>query len=382
MPTIATPEAAAAAPGARALSAALARARRRAPRALVFMLVLCLAIAALLWAFDGGSFAVKLVYSFAIGFACFGVMEATRLLQALGVDLWRRWRGRSLDAAGFAAGWRGVLPAMVAMLAVGPLLGGAIGDALTGHRSMNLLQFGGLPARVTIALTVLGTLAAMFVLSTLERLAGARALAEAAQRQAAETRLKLLEAQLEPHMLFNTLANLRVLIASDPARAQAMLDRLIAFLRSTLGASRSASHALATEFERIADYLALMQVRMGPRLQARLDLPEPLRELAVPPLLLQPLVENAIKHGLEPKVGGGCIEVIARRDGASLCLSVHDSGVGLGPGGADRSDKTFGLQQVGERLHTLYGPRATLELQPAADGGTLARIRIPLAPPP
>jgi LytS/YehU family sensor histidine kinase len=221
--------------------------------------------------------------------------------------------------------------------------------------------------------------ASVVTLTLLERLSHARAEAEAARRAAAETQLKLLESQLEPHMLFNTLANLRVLIASDPARAQAMLDRLIAFLRATLGASRSTLHPLATEFERIADYLALMQVRMGTRLHTQLQLPPELQAAAVPPLLLQPLVENSIKHGLEPKVGGGRIEVSARRDGAMLELAVRDSGVGLDDG-ASAAGSSFGLQQVRERLRALYGERASLTLQAAAGGGTLALIRLPLNP--
>jgi LytS/YehU family sensor histidine kinase len=212
------------------------------------------------------------------------------------------------------------------------------------------------------------------------RLAAAQAATEGARRAAAETRLKLLEAQLEPHMLFNTLANLRALIGSDPPRAQAMLDRLIAFLRATLDASRAdaRAHTLADEFARLADYLALMQVRMGARLQVRLDLPAPLRTQALPPLLLQPLVENAIRHGVEPKLDGGRIEVQARRDGDRLVLVVRDTGVGLDA--PAQSGSRFGLQQVRERLAALYGERASLALQPAgdADGGAAARIELPV----
>jgi LytS/YehU family sensor histidine kinase len=133
-----------------------------------------------------------------------------------------------------------------------------------------------------------------------------------------------LQSQLEPHMLFNTLANLRVLIGADSVRAQTMLDRLIAFLRATLAASRSGSHSLANEFARIEDYLALMAVRMGPRLAVRIELPDALRALPVPALLLQPLVENAIRHGLEPKVSGGRIEVSAHREADALVLDVRD----------------------------------------------------------
>jgi LytS/YehU family sensor histidine kinase len=184
-------------------------------------------------------------------------------------------------------------------------------------------------------------------------------------------------------MLFNTLANLRVLIGLDAERAQAMLDHLIAFLRATLNASRLEQHALATEFARVEDYLALMRYRMGPRLQATLHLPPELAQMAVPPLLLQPLVENAIRHGLEPKVGAGRLEVRAEAAEGALRLSVRDSGVGLSnPTAATAGGTSFGLQQVRDRLRTLYDQRARLQLLPAADadGGALALIELPLQP--
>ncbi len=182
-------------------------------------------------------------------------------------------------------------------------------------------------------------------------------------------------------MLFNTLANLRVLIGLDAAAAQQMLDRLIAFLRATLEASRTTAHPLATEFERVADYLALMAIRMGPRLQVRLDLPAALAAQPVPPLLLQPLVENAIRHGLEPHVAGGRLEVSARAEGGQLLLEVRDTGVGLAAAAAHGTPGTrFGLAQVRERLATLHGARAGLVLEPAGDGGgTRATIHLPLA---
>jgi len=122
-------------------------------------------------------------------------------------------------------------------------------------------------------------------------------------------------------MLFNTLANLRVLMTLDPPRAQAMLDHLIRYLRATLGASHAALHPLATEFAHLGDYLALMALRMGPRLQVQLHLPDTLRQHPVPPLLLQPLVENSIRHGLEPQVAGGRIEVSAALQAGQLLLT-------------------------------------------------------------
>jgi sensor histidine kinase YesM len=200
-----------------------------------------------------------------------------------------------------------------------------------------------------------------------------------------------LQSQLEPHMLFNTLANLRVLIGLDPSRAQAMLDHLIAFLRATLMASRQSAHPLQAEFAHLQDYLALMSVRMGHRLQVSFDLPPDLATLPVPPLLLQPLVENAIKHGLEPKLAGGRISVHASRAGEQLHLRVRDTGVGLlpQPSGNVNNNGTgtgtsFGLEHVRTRLATLYGSAAGLQLQAAddADGGTLARIHLPLSSPP
>ena len=219
----------------------------------------------------------------------------------------------------------------------------------------------------------------MLTLSLLERLAHARADAEAARRAAAENQLKLLESQLEPHMLFNTLANLRVLIGIDPPRAQAMLDRLIAFLRATLNASRSTLHPLATEFERIGDYLALMGMRMGPRLQSQLSLPDALRDVGVPPLLLQPLVENSIKHGLEPQIAGGRIEVDAaarrRLAGAERARQRRRPGQRRAAG-RHRLRPAAGARAA---AHALRQPR-----QPGAAGRRrrrhTGRIRLPLQP--
>jgi LytS/YehU family sensor histidine kinase len=197
-----------------------------------------------------------------------------------------------------------------------------------------------------------------------------------ARKHVDEARLKLLETQLEPHMLFNTLANLRALIGVDPNRAQAMLDHMIAYLRATLNASRATSHSLQAEFDRIQDYLELMAIRMGPRLRFTLDLPGALAQAKVPSLLLQPLVENAIQHGLEPKVGGGEIRVTARREGDTVVIEVCDTGVGLS-GDGPASGKGFGMTQVRERLAALYGDRASIEFGNGDGNGCRAVIRYP-----
>lgn len=276
--------------------------------------------------------------------------------------------------------WKVMFPWTIMSGVVGYFAGHALADLLTGDQdaSAQMMQN---PRALLLSMTVALALSVgiAYFNYTRGRLAATEANAQAAMRSAAENQLRLLESQLEPHMLFNTLGNLRVLIGQDPQRAQVMLNQVISFLRATLDASRSGSHALSCEFARIGDYLELMKIRMGPRLQIALDLPASLAGLPVPPLLLQPLVENAIKHGLEPIVSGGWIKVTARREGNILVLSVRDTGVGLSalPPGAD----CFGTSQVRERLAQLHGDAAGFELAAAgdADGGTLAIVRLPLS---
>jgi hypothetical protein len=365
-----------------ALQAATALLRQRLLRAALFMLVLCSAIAVFLAGTFGHALGPSLVYSFCIGLSCWALTDGCRLALAWWVDRRRALQGLAPLAHGFAIGWPGMIGLMLLGVLAGPMLGLALGDALTGRQSPPLLALERFDARVTLGMTVVGTGLALFAFSTFERLASARAQAEAARRAAAEHQLMLLQSQLEPHMLFNTLANLRVLIALDAPRAQAMLDRLIAYLRATLSASRSPAHALADEFARLQDYLALMAIRMGPRLQVSFDLPAALRNVPVPPLLLQPLVENSIRHGLEPKVDGGALHVAARREGNALVLEVRDGGVGLAEGTRRDGDPAlgthFGLHQVRSRLATLHGDHASLDLLANPEGpGTLARIRMP-----
>jgi signal transduction histidine kinase len=203
---------------------------------------------------------------------------------------------------------------------------------------------------------------------------------QALQRQATEAQLRLLETQLEPHMLFNTLATLRALITTDAPRAVLMLDRLNDYLRATLRASRSngalQAHTLQNEFDRLRDYLELMAIRMGPRLRFVLELPEAMARHPLPPLLLQPLVENAIRHGLEPHVAGGEICVSAQASGGDLLLTVSDSGAGC-----DGAPLTgFGLAQVRQRLATAFGGADRLIWHSAAGQGTRIVLRLPLQP--
>jgi hypothetical protein len=204
-----------------------------------------------------------------------------------------------------------------------------------------------------------------------------RARAEAVARQAMQAQLQLLQAQIEPHMLFNTLANLQGLIALDAVRASHMLDQLIRYLRATLSSSRAEATTLAQEFELLDAYLGLMAVRMGARLRFSLHLPAALGEACVPPMLLQPLVENAIAHGLEPKIDGGQLVVSAGRRGDMLEITIGDTGLGLRHPSA-KAGNGVGLANTRERLRGLYGARAALALEPASPQGAVARITLPL----
>ncbi|MEP6502022.1 MAG: histidine kinase [Betaproteobacteria bacterium] len=235
---------------------------------------------------------------------------------------------------------------------------------------------------VPVIFTVLIAGFALHYFATREHLANEAAARSEAQRLATESQLRLLRAQLEPHMMFNTLANLRSLVREDSLQAEVMIDQLITYLRSALAASRTEDSSLASEFTQLRAYLEIMSLRMGPRLTYRLDLPEDLEDVVVPPMLLQPLVENAIKHGLEPKVGAGRVEVAARRTDAGVELSVTDTGLGLLShgdvlGSAASDSGSYGLLHVRERLQAVYGPLASLTLTRHAPQGVCATVRIP-----
>lgn len=199
-----------------------------------------------------------------------------------------------------------------------------------------------------------------------------------AEKRAAEAQLRLLQAQMEPHFLFNTLANVLSLIDADAPRAKRMLEAFTDYLRSSLGSLRRDDATLASELELAEAYLGLQQLRMDDRLRYSIAADAAARAVALPPMLLQPLVENAVLHGLERKVEGGGIEVTARLDGPHLLIEVHDDG--LGPGNSvTRPGHGLALANLRARLQSRYGDAASLDLQPAHPG-TRARLRLPLYP--
>lgn len=202
-----------------------------------------------------------------------------------------------------------------------------------------------------------------------------KARAASIEKQAMQAQLQLLQAQIEPHMLFNTLANLQGLISVNAPRAQHMLDQLILYLRATLSSSRAEKTTLSHEFSLMEAYLGLMSVRMGKRLSFTLQLPHALEDVLIPPMLLQPLIENAIKHGLEPKIDGGHIDVRATLEQGMLRLSIADTGLGLGVSPARGTQ--VGLANVRERLLALYGTSASLLLLANPPDGTIAQLDLP-----
>jgi hypothetical protein len=188
--------------------------------------------------------------------------------------------------------------------------------------------------------------------------------------------LKALQAQVEPHFLYNTLANTRYLARQDPERAAQMLEHLIAYLHGALPDMRSQASTLGREFDLAGHYLALMAIRFGERLRYRLDCPSALAGLQLPPLLLMTLVENAVKHGVERKPGQVEVALEARRSGDALRVVVSDDGAGLG--GAVLGSGV-GLRNLRQRLAALYDGRAQFDLRRTPAGMTEAVLTLPVA---
>jgi sensor histidine kinase YesM len=205
-----------------------------------------------------------------------------------------------------------------------------------------------------------------------------------AEMRARDAQLQLLQGQMEPHFLFNTLANVISLIDADAPRAKQVLEAFTEYLRASLGGMRTGDSTLGAEIELATRFLGLMQARMGDRLRFEVVADPALRGARLPPLLLQPLVENAVRHGLEPLVEGGKVRVEVERvpgEGSpALRLCVEDDGTGLdGPArAAGRGGAGIALANLRARLHALYGAAASLQLAPGAGGrGTRACVIVP-----
>jgi len=338
-------------------------ARTTLPTYILYSVIFNTVIAALLAAVGfGGGFGVNLVYSQCIGLPASLLSFGTRRLL---------WPDRSAPIAL-------LLPFVIAFLLLSWFGGTWLAALLLGHPW---------PVQgylTSLVITAVAGFVAVLYFWERERMAGLETEAaqqksrvETIERQVAQARLALLQAQIEPHFLFNTLANLHALIGAEPARAQAMLSHLNDFLRASLSAARKDRNTLAEEFALLRDYLELLSIRMGARLAFRLDLPQELAQTQVPPMLLQPLVENAVKHGLEPKVEGGEVTVIARREGGRIVLQVADTGIGFAA--AATSGTNVGLAHLRERMAAIYGETASLGIAENAQGGVSVTLELPLS---
>jgi hypothetical protein len=199
--------------------------------------------------------------------------------------------------------------------------------------------------------------------------------AESLKRQLAEARMAAMQAQVEPHFLFNTLASIDHLIETDPPRASQMQKNLIALLRASMPAMRQSATNLGRELDVVRPYLEILKVRMGERLKAQLNVPEGLYSADFPPMMLQSLVENAIKHGLEPKAEGGALTVSAEVVHGKLAVTVADTGVGFAR--AATAGTGMGLQNIRERLKLIYGDAAELRIAQNTPSGTRVTIVVP-----
>ena len=242
----------------------------------------------------------------------------------------------------------------------------------------------------SIAFTVL---CALFVLMLITRafagratrgeqravIAESRERSESYARQLAEARLMVMRAQVEPHFLFNTLAHVQALQEIDPPQASTMLERLISYLRAAMPTMRETTSTLGREVEVVRAYLDLLRIRMGERLTYTINMPVELNSISFPPTMIATLVENAIKHGLEPKREGGSIAIQVRMAGEKVEVLVADNGLGLG--GAQTGGTGVGLANTRERLKMLYGDTGELVVEPNAPSGVRALLRVPKEPP-
>ena len=195
------------------------------------------------------------------------------------------------------------------------------------------------------------------------------------EKELTAAKLSLLHAQVEPHFLYNTLASAQYLTRSDPARADEMLGNLITYLRHSLPRTDTSASTLGEEVERARAYLEILRIRMGPRLQLQIDVPRHLLTLPFPAMMLQTLVENAIKHGLEPRTDGGTVWILAKEAEGQVAVTVADDGQGLG--GSTRGGTGIGLRNVRERLRLAYGADANLSVVANFPNGVAATITVP-----
>jgi len=302
------------------------------------------------------------------------------LLVWSGVSAWfgfRRLKGRV---------FRRVVVDPVVFLVLGTLAGALVAGLIHGESPLYFLQDytrlrHGFTAGLVFSFLYALLVALISQLRNREYAAlTARLEAEAHQsdlsRQLAESRLKLLQLQIEPHFLFNTLGSAQQLAEKGAPQAARLIADLIRFLRAATPALRNDTNTLGQDAALAEAYLSIMHMRLSRRLDYAIDIPPALADVALPPGMLITLVENAIKHGIEPAPAGGRIDISARHEGASLVVRVADTGAGLS-GSVAQPGQGIGLANIRERLHLLYRGAASLELGENVPRGFVARIVLP-----
>jgi len=291
------------------------------------------------------------------------------------------WLGRQGGRAGWKRFWAVHLPASIALASVQVMLVLSIYWMLCGAPTsqplMTFRAFARMQAAYNFHLSWLTYGVILVVLRAIEsqrRLKDERLRNAQLETQLVQSQLQTLRVQLQPHFLFNTLNAISALALADPVQARQMIARLSDFLRLTLEERHAQQVPLAREMEFLNCYLGIQQVRFQDRLTTHLDVSVDTVHALVPNMILQPLVENALRHGLLDKTGRGTLHIVTRRDGDDLLLRVDDDGIGLPPGGAKEG---IGLGNTRTRLDMLFGGAARVELQCKEEGGTRVELRFP-----
>jgi signal transduction histidine kinase len=268
----------------------------------------------------------------------------------------------------------------LAAVVVGSFLGTVLAGIVKGRdlRMMFTERIEGVSITMGLGIGVGCVVVAMFILREKnardrERLMRAEAERHQLEKNILEAKLQLMQAQVEPHFLFNTLANVQHLVETDPPEAFRVLDSLIKYLRAALPQMRESTTNLGREIDMARAFLEINRVRMGTRLDFAIDVPDGLKQHAFPPMMLISLVENAVKHGVDPCCECGTITIRAREDEGRLRVSVEDTGEGITP----KKGGGVGLSNIRERLKALYGTSARLVIEEREPRGVVASIEVP-----
>ncbi len=292
-----------------------------------------------------------------------------------GRNVWFTWLVRLLVSYSLAIGLAGqVVPAFGLFgKVVAVILSASLAAVLTEH-ALSLLPTLPYPAQLGgMKDELISTAFSSYLLisSIMQEESNRQAKSE---RQMIDLKLNALQAQIEPHFLYNTLANVQQLVRSTPQVADQMLQHLITYLKAAIPDVRNGRGLLGQEVDRAKSYLQIMQIRMGERLQFTIKIDDDLRQIAIPPLGLLTLVENAVQHGIDRLPEGGTVTISGTKDDKKLILKVIDNGVGFG----DEIGSGMGLTNLRERLVTLYGKHAKLDLAHASPRGVEATLELPL----